>query len=83
MHISPALVFVERWDEKETDSGCDGGYTTKLQVIKRIGYPIFACKKGRTERLFYIIEFAGDHYGFDTWWIEIKDGKVVNVSGTI
>ena len=44
---------------------------------------IFACKKGRTERLFYIIEFAGDHYGFDTWWIEIKDGKVVNVSGTI
>ena len=74
---------MERWDEKGTDSGCDGGYTTKLQVIKCIGFPIFACKKGRTERLFYTTWFGGDHYGFDTYWIEIKDGKVVNVSGAI
>jgi hypothetical protein len=76
------LAFAEKWEEKKTDGGCVGDYTTKLQVIKCIGFPIFACKKGRTERLFYTLEFAGSA-NYDTWWIEIKDGKVVNVTGTI
>jgi hypothetical protein len=78
------LVFAEKWDEKESDSKCDGCCTTKLQVINCVGFPIFACKQGRIERLFYVLEFAENNpYTFDTWWIEIKDGKVVDVSGSI
>jgi hypothetical protein len=78
------LILAEKWDEKEADSACDGCCTTKSQVINCIGFPILACKQGRTERLFYDLWFAGkDLYGFDTWWIEIKDGKVVNVGGSI
>ncbi len=77
------LVFAEKWAEREGDIGC-GGYETKLQAIKCLGFPIFACKKGRTERLFYIPQYAeGRLLGYDECWIEIKDGKVVNIAGII
>jgi hypothetical protein len=60
------------------------GSKNKDEVIRRYGFPISICKAGDEEKWFYIVEFAATGWGgYDGWWVKIKNGKVVGVSGYI
>lgn len=78
------LLFSEREFRHDHGAACPDDVKTKAQVIKCMGFPISVSKSGDAEKYSYILEFAGFGYlGYDGWTIEIKNGKVINVSGYI
>jgi hypothetical protein len=78
------LLFSETELHNDHGASCPDNVKTKAQVIKCMGFPISVSHSGGVEKYFYILEFAGFSYlGYDGWTIEIKNGKVINVSGYI
>lgn len=78
------LLFSETEVTDERDGACPADLLTKAQVIKCMGFPISVSKSGGVEKYSYILEFVGFSYlGYDGWTIELKNNKVINVSGYI
>ncbi len=78
------LLFSEREVTDERGATCPDDLKTKAQVIKCMGFPISISKVGGVEKYSYILEFVGFGYlGYDGWTFEIKNNKVINVSGYI
>ena len=80
------LLFTEKTLAEWYDTNCPNDIKTKKHLIKCIGFPIRQSKSGDVERYFYILEFAGPgnpYSGYDGFTVEIRKGKIINVSGYI
>lgn len=79
-----SLLFSEKNISEELRHRCLSEVTTKEQVIQCLGFPIDMNNENGVEKYFYDMDFVGFMFsGFHSWWVEMKDKKVMSISGTI
>jgi len=78
------LIFSERELTDDHGAACPVDLHTKAQVIECMGFPISISKVGDVERYSYRFGFVNFRYlSYESWIVEMKNDKVIGVSGSI